>query len=152
MVRITGREEVIAVVQELIPPVLGLVHSPAQRRSTVMPYRDPLRGNARRDYYARINENAPRGPDGLIPLGTDEPPPGYTDFYGWHEGRFYGLRGVNGSLLQRFRKEGRWFDEYSDEFPRWDACGRPLTVLLKRPTQHLSLRRVARSQLSTATL
>jgi hypothetical protein len=80
-----------------------------------------------------VDEKAPRGPDGLIKLGRDVPPPGYTDFYGWSDGGvFHGLKGISGALLQRFRQEGRWFDDYGDEYARWDARGRPLNPIFRK--------------------
>ena len=85
-----------------------------------------FRPNSRHNYYARPDQYAKRGPDGLIPLGKDVPPPGHSEFYGWHEGRFYGLRVTDPAQLLTFRREGRWFDEYGTEYPRWDESGRPL--------------------------
>jgi len=87
---------------------------------------------SRRRTYLDVDENAPRDYDGLIKLGRDVPPPGYPDSYGWHQGVFHGLKGVKGALLQKYRQEGRWFDDYGDEYARFDARGRPLNPIFKK--------------------
>jgi hypothetical protein len=59
----------------------------------------------------------------LPEVPADKPPPGYTEFYGWYQGNFYGLKAKNSAELARLRAEGRWFDQYGREIPRWRSDG-----------------------------
>ena len=58
-----------------------------------------------------------------VPFPRDEPPPGYTDFYGWHQGVFHGFTVTDPVQLAKFREEGRWFDKFGREIPRWKSDG-----------------------------
>jgi hypothetical protein len=61
----------------------------------------------------------------LPEVPADKPPPGYTEFYGWYRGNFYGLKAKNSAELARLRAEGRWFDIYGREIARWRSDGSP---------------------------
>ena len=40
-----------------------------------------------------------------VPFPRDDPPPGYTDFYGWHQGVFHGLTVTDPVQLAKYREE-----------------------------------------------
>jgi hypothetical protein len=60
-----------------------------------------------------------------VPFQRDEPPPGYTDFYGWHQGAFHGLNVTDPVQVAKYREEGRWFDKFGREIPHWNWDGNP---------------------------
>jgi hypothetical protein len=59
----------------------------------------------------------------LPEVPADKPPPGYTEFYGWYRGNFYGLKAKNWAEVTQYRAEGRWFDEHGREIPRYLSDG-----------------------------
>jgi hypothetical protein len=63
----------------------------------------------------------------IPPVPADKPPSGYTEFYGWYHGVFYGLKVTDPAELARYRAEGRWFDIYGREIPRYRWDGSPNT-------------------------
>jgi hypothetical protein len=58
-----------------------------------------------------------------VPFPRDEPPPDYTEFYSWHRGVFHALTVTDPVQLAKYREEGRWFDKFGREIPRWNADG-----------------------------
>ena len=58
-----------------------------------------------------------------VPVPKDKPPPGYKEIYGWHNGIFYGLNVTDPVQLAKYRAEGRWFDKYGCELPKYKADG-----------------------------
>jgi hypothetical protein len=58
-----------------------------------------------------------------VPVPKNDPPPGYSEFYGWHNGNFYGLNVTDPEQLAKYRAEGRWFDKHGRELPKFKADG-----------------------------